>query len=1176
MKTVTLVDPQGKDVLVPQEQVVPLLRSGFGARTGQTVTLDDEKATQVPIERIAEALGKGIVPKLETQRAGFERGAEERFGGGAGLAAGLGYGALQGATLGLGGKALMETGLVAPETLAQLEQARGGGMLSTIGAGEMLGLGAASALTGGAAAGEAAAARTLGQAALRSAGREALIGGAYGAGSEITQAGIEGREARPLEAGAMGAAFGGTLGAAIPALSKAASKAMGKAAAAEGATLAGEAVPGATDAATRMEAKRATLAEQAATKSTEIGDIANAYNDVLDRTQKAGFKTPEAGIGRIGKDLRRISDMLSKKEGEALALKDLETFQKDLDKTLAGGLKSKAKLANDEAVLQTTLADMQAEYNAMSAAGRADLRAEALANRIRQTEGALEYMANAKKTLEDFAAKGSELQGLALTEASQLRARGNVERRIARLRSQLEGTGEKAVELGGESGATARAQRGAAERQANVVTQGEVELSQALKDLGIENKSKNRYMILRAVENAEADPETFRSLVQDIVKMERGFKAEPGYTKRNASIFAEVFKHPQVLEKLSPENAAYVRAVAQVAPDTNLLRSAAKGGRAIRIPSIAAELEGVEGVIGADRYKQIRQMAVEDMVRPEVQNAALADAMTLREKYRYVPKGGAVPAEAAVETIAEAAPGEGVTATNITGRSPGETIKLRESLTSAENTLRDIDAQLANTQAQKMSLFEERKSLAAQARGARTAERERRLIERERMLYEKAADTEVLERSLQDAKAGLTDLTNQVRQERLISAANKAEQRTLEQNARQVLADAKRAAKTGKLESEITALQREAGEKIKLKTELELLRDEHVNVGARLDELTKLGDRNLLKAGAQQGRIVPVSEQQIFDRSMKAFLSSPEGKELSRELAKQSKSFAQKMLEPDNLLAALSAGTTGMGVMGGSLPTMLIGIGMAAMGGKKGLYKAAATFMNPVRAWTAVGASMAALERLTPRVSRTASTTSSYTFPVKEANDFVDAILADREAAENAFRKMAQSGTIEAKNLEAAKNRFDAAVDYLERKRPVTKNGADAQDFARAVAVVRNPDLLAKFIKEGTLRQQDVDVLQRISPESYASLKGAVELLHQQRPAAVANLAPLFKIMTKSKSLMRTTIPLMMLQQMSGASMPAQQGMIPKSETAAARGRAASAANSPTAQNVSNDTSLTY
>jgi hypothetical protein len=1175
MKTVTLVDPQGKDVLVPQEQVVPLLRSGFGARTGQTVTLDDEKATQVPIERIAEALGKGIVPKLETQRAGFERGAEERFGGGAGLAAGLGYGALQGATLGLGGKALMETGLVAPETLAQLEQARGGGMLSTIGAGEMLGLGAASALTGGAAAGEAAAARTLGQATLRSAGREALIGGAYGAGSEITQAGIERREARPLEAGAMGAAFGGTLGAAIPALSKAASKAMGKAAAAEGATLAGEAVPGATDAAERMTLKRQELADQARTKADEITDIANAYNDVLDRTQKAGFKTPEAGIGRIGKDLRRISDTLAKKEAEALSLAEQELLQKDLDRTLASGLKSKGKIASQRTILETTLNDLQAEFDALGEEGRSSLRASALGERIKRTQGELEFLGNVNKTLEDFAARGADLQGLALTEAAQLRAEGATARRVANLRAKLEGTGEKAVELGGESGANARAQRAAAERQANVMTQGEVELNQALADYGIASKAKNKYMILRAIENAEAEPETFRSFVRDLVTMERGFKTEPTARggKRNASIFAETFKLPQVLDRLSPENGAYVRAIAEVAQSVDLLRSAARGGKAIRIPGIAADLEAVEGLVGAERYKQIRMDAARDMMLPEIQGAKAADAAVLAEKYRYVPKGAATAETAPV--AAEAAV-ENVNASNVAGRTPGETIKLRESLTRAETTLKEIQEQLDATRAKKKEIAEKRIELSKTLREARGNERVRRLDERERALAEQYVDATTLESSLRENKQGITDLRNQVRTNRMISAEELLEQREREVAAKQAMADAKRWSKAVGLKGEIEGLSKELSEKTKLKTELELLRDEHVGVGARLDELTKLGDRNLLKAGAQQGRIVPVSEQQIFDRSMKAFLASPEGKELSRELAKQSKSFAQKMLEPDNLLAALSAGTTGMGVMGGSLPTMLIGIGMAAMGGKKGLYKAAATFMNPVRAWTAAGNAIGALERLTPRVSRTAATTSSYTFPVKEANDFVDSILADREAAENAFRKMAQSGTIEAKNLQAAKNRFDAAVDYLERKRPMTKNGADAQDFARAVAVVRNPDLLAKFIKEGTLRQQDVDVLQRISPESYASLKGAVELLHQQRPAAVANLAPLFKIMTKSKSLMRTTIPIALLQQMSGASMPAQQGMTPKSETAAARGRAASAADAPTAKNVSNDTSLTY
>ena len=232
--------------------------------------------------------------------------------------------------------------------------------------------------------------------------------------------------------------------------------------------------------------------------------------------------------------------------------------------------------------------------------------------------------------------------------------------------------------------------------------------------------------------------------------------------------------------------------------------------------------------------------------------------------------------------------------------------------------------------------------------------------------------------------------------------------------------------------------------------------------------------------------------------------------------------------------------------------------------------------MNPVKAWTAVGQSIGALERLTPQVARTGTTTSRYTFPVAEANAFVDSILADRDAAEKTFQKLAQSGTINAQNLDAARSRFNAAVDYLERKRPVTQNGADAQDFARAVSVMRNPDQLAKFIKDGTLRQQDVDVLQRISPESYDQLRAAVELMHERRPQAVANLAPLFKIMTKSKFMMRTTLPLAMLQQMSGASAQPEQAMQPKSETAAARGRAAASGQSPLAKNVSNDTSLTY
>jgi len=215
--TVTLVDPQGKNVEVPQEQVIPLMRSGFGARSGQTVTLADAAGTEIPIESLAEGLSKGERLRLQSSETIFKKGAEERFGGAAGLGAGLAYGALQGASLGTGGRALIESGLVNPDTLAQLESARGGGLFSTVGAGEALGGLGLAALTGGFGAGaaaEGAAARTLGQQMLRGAGREALIGAGYGAGSELTQAGIEGREANLLPAAAGGAVLGGALGAA--------------------------------------------------------------------------------------------------------------------------------------------------------------------------------------------------------------------------------------------------------------------------------------------------------------------------------------------------------------------------------------------------------------------------------------------------------------------------------------------------------------------------------------------------------------------------------------------------------------------------------------------------------------------------------------------------------------------------------------------------------------------------------------------------------------------------------------------------------------------------------------------------------------------------------------------------------------------------------------------------
>lgn len=1170
MKTITLIDPQGKDVSVPQEQVVPLLRSGFGVRRGQTVTLADKANTEIPVERLVEVMKTSEYdPNIETSRSVFQRGAEERFGGGAGLAAGLGYGALQGATMGLGGKALIESGLVKPETLAQLEEARGGGLFSTVGAGEALGLGAATALTGGAAAAEAGAARTLGQQVLRSAGREALMGAGYGAGSEITQAAIEGREARPLEAAQMGAVLGGTLGAAVPVLSKAAEKARGLAAKSEARSLATPEGRAAVDAQTEFDARLDTLREEATTKAQTLRGIATSWNETIEKSRGMGFATPEAGISRVSSQLEKLSKDLANAERTLGDARSLESFEKDLSSTIREGLKNKTSLATAEASLRQELGILKDKLEGATMKAGNERAAASVQGRIDLIEKSLAHIDQGKAAYEELGKIGTTLQGYASAEAEKLSAKFKAVKQADAYRrtlAKLEGTGEEAATLAGAEASAARAEAGRASNFADRRTLEQIQLKEQLDALGIQSSARHRHLILKAVEMGEADPAAFQQFVKDVVSIERGEATMPRVTKGgnvrqvNASAFSEVFRHPQVLERLSAENKAYIHAIADTAKETQMLRAAARGGVATRIPGIAEELASTPFSVGGDLYKAIRGQAVTDMVDPAVRGASLADAMTIGEKYRLVSR-----AEQAATEVAPKAPGEAVTSKNITAATPEQTAQLRTNLATVEKAIEDIDGDLKTLRDKKAQTLRERISIQKGIVDAKREARRGTLLERKAKLD---AQLERQNKFIDETTAtrdAIGNVKETLRTNRSMSEAEAAQYQESLANARRSIAENKRALKSGELERKVQDLTTEAGRKIAAKAELQMLRDQHAEAARALDNLTATGDRRLMKAAAQSGRIIPLDELRIFERSVQAFKASPEGKELLREIAKASKPLAEKLLEPENLLAGLGSAATGYGVLSGGIGTTLVGVAMAAMSGKKGLYKAASTFMNPVRFWTATGNAMKALERTTPVVSRTSSTTSGYTFSVPEANAFVSSILADREAADDAFRKLSASGAIDARNYEEARRRFNDTIDYLERKRPMTTNGANAQDFARAVALVKNPDLLAKFVADNGLRQQDVDIMKRVSPESYESLKGAVEALHRTNPVSVANLAPLFKILTKTSYAMRTTLPLPMLQQISGSSMTFQQPMQPKDEVMKERASVATA-SSPSAK----------
>jgi hypothetical protein len=276
---------------------------------------------------------------------------------------------------------------------------------------------------------------------------------------------------------------------------------------------------------------------------------------------------------------------------------------------------------------------------------------------------------------------------------------------------------------------------------------------------------------------------------------------------------------------------------------------------------------------------------------------------------------------------------------------------------------------------------------------------------------------------------------------------------------------------------------------------------------------------------------------------------------------------------PKDVAGILGLEVLASSLLGPALGTVVTGVTTAALSGKKGVWMAAKTLMNPIKFWSATENTLKALSQLSTQSGRRTEMRKTYQFPVAEANAYLDSIVEDRASANQAFDKLAKSGAVNAKNLDEARRRFNAAVDYLERKRPPTSNGSDAQAFARSVALLKDPGLLTKFVSDGSLRQQDVDLLQKVSPESYEQLKAAVTAMHQQRPQSVAALSPLFKLMIKDKYMVRTNLPLMVIQRIGDASFgQGQPGqgtpMQAKSEAMAARGRASSAKDSPTANSM--------
>lgn len=330
--------PGGEVVERPQEEIQSLRQAGFNPLPGQSLYFaKGDGVNKVPVENISRAKPTENLSILSADEV-FNRVAEQEYGGLGGAAKALAYGVGQGFTSDLGGAAALGAGAVNPESLAMIEKARPGVKF----AGEVVGtlgqVAAASALTGigGPIAGVGKAFGGLSK-AVQFATRGAAMGGAYGLGSELTQAQIEGREARPLEAAAIGAGTGIAAEFALPLLGKGLSKAKGFVGGLRDAAVEGDAGKAASmlDAAKNKSQSAATAAAKKAADA-EVARLQKIVDkQAADAAKAAGINAVDQGIVSAGTEAETALNTYKTEKGTSIqaSLKQVEDAMTTMGET---------------------------------------------------------------------------------------------------------------------------------------------------------------------------------------------------------------------------------------------------------------------------------------------------------------------------------------------------------------------------------------------------------------------------------------------------------------------------------------------------------------------------------------------------------------------------------------------------------------------------------------------------------------------------------------------------------------------------------------------------------------------------------------------------------------------------------------------------------------------------
>jgi hypothetical protein len=1014
-------------------------------------------------------------------------------------------------SFGTAGKLLTMAG-VEPETLAQLEQAQP----TAITAGS---LGAAipmAALTGGLGAG----ARSLGGIVAR----EAAMGAAYGAGSELSQAAIEERQANLGTAGAAGA----TVGAGFGALFGAGGRMLERRVAAKAAKELEAA--GAATAATEARAAEIAQSEQARNLATRMSTAAEEYNTFLGTMDELGVKPGklETAIASTNKRVTALGESL------AAATEDVTRLESQVNPIVSEAAKVRREMArNAEGVAKERakktkeLADLRARREAEAAAGRSTGTIDA---NIQQTEASLRAVEQAGESLGAQAGHVSEMATM-LGDASL----------DATVRKEAQATVDAMAGIAGQDARAA--ERTAVDNAARAATNAEFEEA-ALREAGL-RPTADRAINGALLEATKLEADGWLRYLARVMDVEAG-----GGGRR--SVIGAILDNEAALVNMPRE---------AIATMVNMVDRVMAGGAEARLIKRTSALGGNQSARlniakSAERARALLTSELGETGARQLLAMTSGDAKTMLEYAARADAAAAKASRAAFEAALPKAEAQAVTpAMNATERAAATTERvatdtLDRSILEAEAAAREA----GNAEAKAIARIAKLEKAAAGT--GRKAETAAKRLSAERDAYERmkesrtTADKSIAEaRALRDSmnvdRANAVWKTTQGRatlaelNERMINVRNETRLAAAKDKVR-VLSARKAAAETlaGQLEAQnvtkkqlrdtIAAIEREGG---------------------------------VLRRG-MEGRLIAPEGEQFVAAQLKKFYQTEEGRRIKALLGDAGVSEAAA--ENPSVLGAI-IGSQALDIMfGHGLITTILGAVIGAKSGR-GVGRAVSSMMNGLAASGMVDKFARGAMRAMPPVARAAEAKPEYKFSTEEANYFVDQVINDRDAIRATWRRMENAPEVNMANVQSARRQFEEMVTYLERKRPPAgiMTGANANAFARAVAVVKNPELVLRFIKDGTLRQQDVEVIQRLSPEAYSRLQNVVTLLHKEQPDMM--IAPLFGLKKSKKKASGYTMSIYQSQQLIGAAPAREGGMRAGSEASAARARPS--AKSPLVEN---------